>query len=186
VVDDGSSDETAHFSQVAGAYVVKHNVNRGYDFALETGIRTALELGFEFVITMDADGQHDPDLLDCFSAELEGGADLVVGNRDRLQRWSEGLFRTVGRIIWGMNDPLCGMKGYRLALLQRISDLNTYDSIGTELAIRLLKHGAKLHQLSVRTRPRIGVSRFGCGIKANLRIVRALMFGLFFTYVSAR
>jgi glycosyltransferase involved in cell wall biosynthesis len=182
VVDDGSSDETARIALNAGAYVVCHEVNRGYDNALQTGIRAALELGSEFVVTMDADGQHDPALLDYFRAELEGGADLVVGDRDCSQRWSETVFRKIGRIVWGINDPLCGMKGYRLALVEGIDDLNTYDSIGTELAIRLIKRGAKLHQFAVQTRPRVGESKFGIGIKVNLRIFRALLLGLFVTH----
>lgn len=174
VVDDGSSDDTAAIARAAGAYVVSHPLNRGYDTALETGLRTACTLGCTFAVTMDADGQHDPTLLDRFLAELEGGADLVVGRRDRTQRWSEALFSVVGRIVWGLYDPLCGMKGYRLAILADVADLNTYESIGTELAVRLIKGGVKASQPSVKTRPREGVSRFGGGCKANLRISKAL------------
>ena len=178
VVDDGSSDRTAELARAAGAHVVSHPVNRGYDGALETGLRTAIALGCEFAVTMDADGQHDPTLLDAFIAALDGGADLVVGDRDRTQRWSEALFRIVGHWRWKLNDPLCGMKGYRLAILRGTPALNTYDSIGTELAVRLVKGGVVPAQPPVLTRPRIGASRFGGGLKPNLRIVRALWIGL--------
>ena len=178
VVDDGSIDDTAALARVAGAHVVSHPVNRGYDAALETGLRTARALGCTYAVTMDADGQHDPTLLDRFSAELEAGADLVVGHRDSTQRWSEALFCVVGRAVWGLHDPLCGMKGYRLARLAGIEDLNTYASIGTELAIRLIKKGVTIQQPTVKTRPREGNSRFGGGLKANLRISKALWIGL--------
>lgn len=178
VVDDGSTDRTAARARAAGAHVVSHERNRGYDGALETGLRTAIALGCNFAVTMDADGQHDPALLDSFVAALESGASLVVGERDRTQRWSEELFRRVGQWRWGLNDPLCGMKGYRLRMLAGTPDLNTYQSIGTELAVRLVKGGVPPVQPFVRTRPRAGVSRFGGGLKANLRIMRALWIGL--------
>lgn len=178
VVDDGSTDDTAALAQAAGAHVVKHYFNRGYDRALETGLRTAQTLGCTFAVTMDADGQHDPTLLDQFLVELEAGACLVVGQRDRTQRWSEDLFCAVGRIVWGLNDPLCGMKGYRVEILAKEDKLNTYASIGTELAIRLIKSGVCVSQPLVITRPRVGISRFGGGLMANLRICKAIWLGI--------
>lgn len=178
VVDDGSNDDTAMRARSAGALVVSHQINQGYDAALETGIRTAINLGCDFAVTMDADGQHAPTLLEQFSVELEKGADLVVGVRDRTQRWSEALFCIVGQRIWGLHDPLCGMKGYRLSNLSKMGDLNTYPSIGTELAIRLVKGGFRVIQLNVKTRERVGISRFGGGFGANIRICKALWIGL--------
>lgn len=179
VVDDGSTDDTAALAQAAGAYVVRHPLNRGYDCAVETGLRTALALRCSFAVTMDADGQHDPTLLDRFHAELEAGADLVVGKRDSTQRWSETLFCFVGRLAWGLDDPLCGMKGYSKRILARVEDINTYASIGTELAVRLVKAGVTAHQLPVKTRPREGLSRFGQGFMPNLKISKALWMGIF-------
>jgi glycosyltransferase involved in cell wall biosynthesis len=178
VVDDGSSDNTAVLARTAGAHVVSHSVNRGYDYALNTGLRTAIDLGCTFAVTMDADGQHDSTLLDRFSIELEAGADLVVGHRDRTQRWSEDLFCIVGRIVWGLSDPLCGMKGYRLEKLPSTEKLITFESVGTEIAIRLAISGANTRELRIETLQRIGASRFGSGIIVNLRIVKALLLGL--------
>lgn len=178
VVDDGSTDDTAVLAQAAGAYVVSHPSNRGYDCALETGLRTALEFGCNFAVTMDADGQHDPSLLDRFHAELKAGAKLVVGQRDSTQRWSEALFCFVSRRAWGLNDPLCGMKGYSLHSLARVEHINTYASIGTELAVRLVKAGVIAHQLPVKTRPREGTSRFGQGFMPNFKINKALWMGI--------
>lgn len=178
VVDDGSNDDTAIRARSAGAFVVTHPVNRGYDAALETGIRTAIVAGCSFAITMDADGQHDPSLFDRIAAELDAGADLVVGTRDSTQRWSEVVFGCVSKYLWGVNDPLCGMKGYRLQVFNKLNQLNTYSSIGTELTIRAAKSNLKIIQIPIRTRPRIGQSRFGSGFKANIRIMKALLFGM--------
>ena len=178
VVDDGSTDDTAILARAAGAHVVSHPVNRGYDGALETGLRTAIALGCTFAVTMDADGQHDVTLLDRFGADLEAGADLVVGHRDRTQRWSETLFCVVGSTVWGLEDPLCGMKGYRLSNLAKVENINTYPSVGTELAIRMVMAGIHVSQPKIKTRQRDGISRFGSGFNANLRICKALWIGL--------
>lgn len=178
VVDDGSTDGTATLAKAAGAHVVSHRVNKGYDSAIETGLRTAIDLGCVFAVTIDADGQHDPALIDRFHAELDGKADLVVGQRDYTQRWSEAMFSVACNFIWGLRDPLCGMKGYRLAILADVDDFNTYISCGTELALRLIKGGVKVSQPLVQVRPREGASRFGNGLKVNLRISKALWLGL--------
>jgi len=82
VVDDGSGDNTAAVAREAGAVVIEHGVNRGKGAALDTGIRRAAGAGCAFAITLDADGQHNPDDIPAFLArQAETGADLVVGNR---------------------------------------------------------------------------------------------------------
>jgi len=178
VVDDGSTDKTGDLAREAGAEVVRHERNQGYDKALESGLFRALELGYDAAITLDADGQHDPSLMLRFVDALEAGADLVIGVRDRQQRWSESLFCLIGRIVWGISDPLCGMKGYRASLLRRAGWFDSYRSIGTELAIRAARSGVRIAQVPVVTRERKGASRFGSGLRANWRITRALGRGL--------
>ena len=117
VVDDGSSDGTGELARAAGALVVTHEVNRGYDEALASGLSFAIKKGFDFAITLDADGQHQPYILGEFVAKLIGGADVVIGYRDRHQRFAEYVFSVIAQFFWGIADPLCGMKGYRLGFL---------------------------------------------------------------------
>src|SRR5512136_429823 len=66
VIDDGSTDETAALARKSGADVVSHSTNLRKGAALKTGFSWALSKGFDAVITMDADGQHDPADLDKF------------------------------------------------------------------------------------------------------------------------
>ena len=82
VVDDGSTDATARAARDAGARVVRHLTNCGVGAATRTGFRAAIELGGDVIVTMDADGQHDPanikSLVDCL---IEGNYDVVIGDR---------------------------------------------------------------------------------------------------------
>lgn len=181
VVDDGSRDATSTLAREAGAEVVRHPVNRGYDAALESGFARAAQLGYEYVITIDADGQHDPRALGQVCALLQQGAALVVGVRDKRQRWSERLFSWVGKRVWQLDDPLCGLKGYSIQLYRQAGAFDTYRSIGTELAIRSVVSGANTRQFPVKTRPRVDAPRFGSSMRANLRICRALLIGVWHT-----
>jgi glycosyltransferase involved in cell wall biosynthesis len=179
VVDDGSTDGTAQVAMAAGAIVIRHVRNLGYDAALQTGLFKAIELGFDYGITLDADGQHAPHTLSAFIGLLNAGADLVIGRREHSQRFAEAVFALMGRCLWRIDDPLCGMKGYKLTYLERLGHFDAYRSIGTEFAIRAARTGLIIVNVPIPTAPRQGESRFGTGWRPNLKILRALCYGLY-------
>ena len=102
VVDDGSTDDTAKLAQQAGASVVLHGQNLGYDAALNSGFKKAMELGCALVITIDADGQHDPSLIQKFIDRIDAGADIAVGVRSNRQRLAEHLFLGIFTLRFGI------------------------------------------------------------------------------------
>lgn len=84
VVDDGSDDDTAAIAQSAGAAVALHERNEGKGRALATGLAGAEAVAPRWIVTLDADGQHPPELVPALLAPLEAGAaDLVIGARRR-------------------------------------------------------------------------------------------------------
>ncbi len=82
VVDDGSSDNTRQEAEEAGAKVVRHCINLGQGASLQTGIEFALRQGASYIVTFDADGQHNPDniagMIDVLVSEK---LDIVLGSR---------------------------------------------------------------------------------------------------------
>lgn len=82
VVDDGSADATAAIARDKGALVLQHVANLGVGAATITGLRAAQQLNADIIVTMDADGQHDPGdiqlVVDCL---IEGDFDVVIGSR---------------------------------------------------------------------------------------------------------
>jgi len=178
VVDDGSSDETTDRATLAGAVVVSHKSNRGYDEALNSGFEKAVALGIQLVVTLDADGQHDPDLIQEFLAKFCEGADVVVGARDRRQRLAEHFFSWYTRWSIGISDPLCGMKAYRTTVYEALGHFDSYQSIGTELMIFAARSGFNVQQIEFQVRDRNGSSRFGSSLKANCRILRAMFLAM--------
>jgi UDP-N-acetylglucosamine---dolichyl-phosphate N-acetylglucosaminyltransferase len=82
VVDDGSTDRTAEIAREAGAYVLRHLTNLGVGAATRTGLTAALALDAGIIVTMDADGQHDPSEIERLVRCLrEGPFDVVIGSR---------------------------------------------------------------------------------------------------------
>ncbi|MEY3788587.1 MAG: hypothetical protein RIQ94_145 [Pseudomonadota bacterium] len=175
VVDDGSTDNTGVLALKFGAVVIVHEINRGYDTALNSGFKKAAELGVEIIITVDADGQHDPLLIQQFIDAIESGADIVVGIRSRRQRISEHLFAWYTDLRFGINDPLCGMKAYKTNIYKSLGHFDSYGSIGTELTIFAAINRYQIEQIAFNVRERSGESRFGQKLSANYKIIRAMI-----------
>jgi glycosyltransferase involved in cell wall biosynthesis len=82
VVNDGSNDGTAAAAERYGVTVLSHAVNRGKGAALQTGFDHVLKRQYDAVITMDADLQHEPEMIPAFITRMqEGSFDLVIGSR---------------------------------------------------------------------------------------------------------
>ncbi len=178
VVDDGSTDSTAILAKNAGAIVVSHVINGGYDAALNSGFKKAAEIGFDVVITLDADGQHDPSLIQKFIDCIDEGAEIVAGVRNRRPRLAEHIFALYTNIIFDIHDPLCGMKAYTMKLYKKLGHFDSYKSIGTELIIYSKKNGCILKEINFQVADRCGASRFGQVFSANYKIFRAMFLSM--------
>lgn len=176
VVDDGSTDATAALAGEAGATVVRLARNQGYERALEAGFARAETLAADAVVTFDADGQFEAGLLAGMLAPIAAGrADLVLGLRPRTARFSEWLFGRYTKLRYGVDDILCGVKAYRMELYRRHGRFDGGRSVGTELALAALRRGARFATVPVPVKPREeGPSRFGRGLRSNLRILTAM------------
>lgn len=119
VVDDGSADATAAEAEAAGATVLVLRPNRGKGAALRAGFRWALERGFDAVVTLDGDGQHEPATISAFlAARSVAGDALVIGCRDfRRMPPMRRLANTLGgrAFSWAVGrDIPDNQSGYRL------------------------------------------------------------------------
>lgn len=178
VVNDCSSDDTAMLAEKAGAVVVNHTTNRGYDGALSSGFAKAKEIGCQVIITLDADGQHNPQLIQQFVNELDKGVDVVLGVRSNKPRVSEHLFALFTKAKFGIKDPLCGMKGYQIEVYDRLGHFDSYRSIGTELMLFAARNNFNIVQIPFIVGERQDAPRFGSLLKANIKILRAMALGV--------
>lgn len=179
VVDDGSNDGTGEVAILAGAEVVRHRDRAGYDAALQSGFERAWKLGYDIVVTMDADGQHEPSLLPIILSPLiSGEVDLVIGTRRKAARFSEALFGFYTQKRYSVPDILCGLKGYKIDLFKDHGRFDASRSIGTELALAALARGVKFRLVDVPIRSREGRARLGSRLRTEFMILRALTWAL--------
>lgn len=167
-VDDGSTDNTASIIQqlkLPGLELVKHPGNLGKGRALITGFRHAMESHPELdsIITLDGDGQHDPNLIPNFIQQHEQeNADLVYGNRmtdlramPRHRRWLNALSNNLVSGICKMriHDSQCGFRLYSMNLLRLV--LNELKSeryeLETEILIRACKKELRISWVPIPT-----------------------------------
>ena len=123
LVDDVSTDETADLARAAGAVVLSLPLRLGAWGATQTGIEYAIGQGAEVVVTMDADGQHDPALIDFLSAPVrEGEADLCIGAFIQRGTWLRKLAWKLLRSLSGLaiEDITSGFRAYSRRAASRI------------------------------------------------------------------
>jgi glycosyltransferase involved in cell wall biosynthesis len=143
VVDDGSSDDTAVIAEAAGATVLRQDPNAGKGAALRRGFRHALDAGCEAVITLDADGQHDPDEIPAFLAAYAAShPGLIVGRRDfgempPVRRLSNTLGGWTLSAALGQGVP-DNQSGYRLIGRQLMAALLDSDESGFEFEVEMI------------------------------------------------
>lgn len=119
VVDDGSTDDTGRVAEAAGAEVIRQEANSGKGAALRRGFSEVLDRGIGTVVTLDADGQHDPSCIPAFlDAWRGGGAPLIIGQRDFARMpWSRRIANELGTLVfsWAVGRHIAdNQSGYRL------------------------------------------------------------------------
>lgn len=161
VVDDGSGDGTAAAAGAAGAIVVRHAVNQGKGAALNTGFRYAREHGYEVLVTLDADGQHDPDELPKFlEAYRRTGIPVLIGSRMAEVATMPLVRRVTNRIMSGLlsrmmgqyvPDTQCGYRLYRCDILPLVSAGSQRFAAESEVLLRLAQRGVRMDAVRIRT-----------------------------------
>lgn len=100
VVDDGSDDGTSRIAEAEGAAVIRHDINLGKGESLTDGYRYAAKQGYDAIVTLDADGQHDPrDVLRFFDAYNRTGIPVLIGNRTQDRRRMPVVRRITNRVM---------------------------------------------------------------------------------------
>jgi glycosyltransferase involved in cell wall biosynthesis len=161
VVDDGSTDATLERAKCAGAEIVRLTNNSGKGAALKKGWQRARELGFEWVLLLDGDGQHAADdIPSIFECAERTGSRLVVGNRMKNSAAMPWLRRGVNRWMSRRISKMTGARlpdsqcGFRLAHLETLMALpfhaNRFE-IESAMLVAFIAAGEKVEFVPVQT-----------------------------------
>lgn len=170
VVNDGSTDATAGEAEKAGAKVVSFSHNKGLGAAFSQGIRSALALGADIIVNIDADGQfNSQDISKLIAPILDGQADMVTASRFAdpklipqmpwVKKWGNYRVANIVNKLAGQNlhDVSCGFRAYSrdAALRATLLGGHTYTH---EVILDLAFRGLRIIEVPVKV---IGVRKFG-------------------------
>jgi hypothetical protein len=188
VIDDGSRDGTALVATRHGARVVSHPVNSGQGAALQTGYLVAERLGVDVVVTLDADGQHDPgQMARLVEPIVADTADFVVGSRrmGEAEGGGDSRVRDAGITIYTRLINLLGgtevsdiANGYRAIRASRLAEIAfTEDQFhNPELLLGAARAGLRVVDVPVTIRRRTaGVTKKGTNVRYGLGFLRVML-----------
>lgn len=160
VCDDGSSDLTGEISQRLGAEVVRHETNLGYGAAIQTLFERARELGADVLVTLDADGQHDPeDIPNVVKPIIAGLTDIAVGSRFTDVRSSSVIpwhrkagIKLISRIVenntkQGVADAQSGLRAYSSKSLDKLTIAENGMGASVEILMNARKQGLRVQEV---------------------------------------
>ncbi|MCR4314015.1 MAG: glycosyltransferase family 2 protein [Candidatus Uhrbacteria bacterium] len=185
VVDDGSTDRTPQIARAHGAMVVSHVINRGLGAAIGTGFAAAMRLGADTVVTLDADGQHDPMEIKKFVEAIEQGADVVIGSRMLTGFEGMPLHRRAAQIIGNIvtfvlfgawvTDSQSGFRAFTRWALEKIQIRTNRMEVSSELIAEANRNGLKLVEVPIKAvYTQYSLSKgqnFFVGLKTVLKLV---------------
>ena len=200
VVDDGSTDDTRRIALEAGAIVVSHTSNLGVGRAFQTGVEKALELGADYLVNVDSDGQFDPDdISKLLEPLLEGRADGTTASRF-IDRSLTPVMKPVnyyGNLAMALivsalvgrrfHDVTCGFRAYTRDTLLRLN-LHADFTYTQETLLDLTFKGLNVEEVPivVKGTREVGESRVGKRITLYMWNVTKIMFRTFRDYYPLR
>ncbi len=159
VCDDGSKDLTGDIAEKMGAIVVRHDINRGYGASIKSLFQKALTFDFDYLVTLDADGQHKPGQIPILVNELENGFDIVIGSRflygssSNIPKWrKQGIDLITNMLPDNINqikDSQSGFRAYTRKVIESISITETGMGAGAEILIKAFRTGFSIKEVPI-------------------------------------
>jgi len=169
VVDDGSTDDTSKIARNSGALVIRNEKNLGVTKATQNGFEAAHG---DIIVTMDADGQHDPsDIPKLIEPLAEGKAEVALGVRSEIPHRSERIINALTNLSAKCSDSGTGFRAIKADLTKKMK-LHGTCLCGT-FVLEAHKHGARIAEIPVQAKPRIFGKR-----KVRTRHVRQFFYVL--------
>jgi glycosyltransferase involved in cell wall biosynthesis len=191
VVDDGSSDNTRAIALKHGCSVISHPINLGQGAAAITGYKLSIEEGYDIIIKMDADGQHNPAEILKFISILDNQSwDVVVGSRRLGSNYAAAPFfrRTfLPLYTWAINKltgyhltgAMCGFRAFRVSSLSNVAyildDMIEPQYTASEMFVRFAKAGLTVTEVPINLQQRASGSSYKGFVKYGWGVIRAVI-----------
>ena len=149
VCDDGSKDMTLLQATRTGAHLILHPRNMGYGQSLRDLLKSSMVYGPDMVITLDADGQHDPNDIPKFVKAIEEGADVAAGVRLERHSKTRELGAEVLDAIIRSEDSQCGFRAYKASIVEKIIPSEMGMAAGAEILEKARASGFRITSVPI-------------------------------------
>ena len=183
IINDGSTDETEELCEKNGYNVINHTANEGLSGAIHTGMKYAIENGYDAALQFDADGQHLPEYIDGMLKTMEEtDCDIVIASRFYKEKMpfrmrtlggkmiSAAIHRTTDKII---TDPTSGMRLYKRNILRVFAENERFAPEPDTLAF-LIRVGADIREVQVKMNERRYGQSYLSPVNATKYMIRIL------------
>lgn len=160
VINDGSSDLTKIKAESCGAKVVNLKINRGLGSALRTGIKTAINCNADIIVTLDADGQHDPeDIKRLIEPILNQEADVVIGTRMKkpegmpmIRQFANWFGNFVTFVLFGIwvTDSQSGFRAFSKYAAKKLDIRSDRMEVSSEIIKEIKDKELRLREVSIK------------------------------------
>jgi len=160
VCDDGSTDDTAALAKKAGAVVISHEKNQGYGATISTLFDYCRKNNAEIMVTLDGDGQHNPDQIpDLINVILKHKVDVVIGSRSLRDDKNLPSYRKTGiKIITStinsatnlkVTDSQSGFRAYSKEAINLIRPTESGMAVSTEILVKISNNGLSMAEVPI-------------------------------------
>lgn len=188
IVNDGSDDETKELCEKNNYNVINHTVNKGLAEAVRTGMKYALEKGYDAALQFDADGQHLPEYIDGMLETMEEtDCDIVIASRFYNEKMPLRMRTVGGKLISSairktvdknLTDPTSGMRLYKRNIIRAFAENNNLTPEPDTLAF-LIRMGADIREVQVKMNERKYGQSYLSPMNATKYMIRILSSILF-------
>ena len=188
IVNDGSTDETKELCEKNGYNVINHTVNKGLAEAVRTGMKYAIENGYDAALQFDADGQHLPEYIDSMvNCMKESGCDIVIGSRFLNSKMPFRLRTLGGKIIFHavrhaanaeLSDPTSGMRLFSADIMSLFIENKHFTPEPDTLAF-LIRMGADIREVKVTMEDRMAGQSYLTPINATkymFKMIKSILY----------
>ena len=188
IVNDGSTDGTEELCEKNGYNVINHTLNKGLAEAMRTGMKYALENGYDAALQFDADGQHLPEYIDSMvNCMKESGCDIVIGSRFLNSKMPFRLRTLGGKIICHavrlaanaeLSDPTSGMRLFSADIMSLFIENKHFTPEPDTLAF-LIRMGADIREVKVTMEDRMAGQSYLTPINATkymFKMIKSILY----------
>lgn len=174
VVDDNSDDSSVKLLKSNNINFIRNTKRLGYEGSLNVGLKYAIENDFDSVCFIDGDGEIAIDEISKI-IKLSKYYDIVIGNRKKKRRVFEKILSNIYKNIFGINDPYCGLKFFKINKNLNIIKF-PFNTFSLKILHSLNIKGKKIYNLPIRIDNLRKDSRLGASTYVNLKMMVSVIF----------